>query len=295
MATAKKEEVAAEVVEKTLEAIDETVETLERIPKVHLNGTTKAQQVAILTVTFVAGAVVGGFVAYKVTEKKLRLKYERIAEEDVAAARKFYKEGPEYSDPVKLAEQLGAEVASEPDPLFEEAVEAVRSYGGGEINEVRVTETHVEVEVETPEEVADRNIFVDHREPEDLFDLAKDTANRDPLVPFIIYHDEFMQNDPEHEQVSLTYYEGDQTLSDERDEPVPDPEATVGLANLERFGHGSKDANLVYIRNETLNMDFSIARSPGKYAHEVLGFLEHSDRRDARKRAPRRFRDGDDG
>jgi hypothetical protein len=43
---AKKETMAA--IEATIDTVDETVGTLERIPKVNLNGTTKQQQILIL-------------------------------------------------------------------------------------------------------------------------------------------------------------------------------------------------------------------------------------------------------
>jgi len=61
---AKKETMDA--VETTIDTVAETVDTLERIPQVRLNGTTRNQQVLILsTVAFVsatAGAVAGYYV-----------------------------------------------------------------------------------------------------------------------------------------------------------------------------------------------------------------------------------------
>lgn len=294
-----KEEVM-DVVEETLDVIDDTLETLERIPKVHLNGTTKAQQIVILSVTFTVGAAVGAGVAYKVLDKKFKLKYEKIAEQEIAEAKVFYsklnKTG-DYSDPEKLAKEVLDEVVEE----IDEYADAVKDYTSPENpTAVRVTAVQVEVEQETAQEVEERNIFVDNRDPDNLFDLAAEVAKRDPLVPYIITDEEFLQNDPEHEQLSLVYYEGDKTLADDKDGEVPEPDVTVGETHLALFGHGSNDANIVYVRNEKLNMDFEIARSPGHYAHEVLG-LQHSDMTGSRRRenyqrrtGNRRFRDGDD-
>jgi hypothetical protein len=38
-----------------------------------------------------------------------------------------------------------------------------------------------------------------------------------------------------------------------------------------RFGHGSKDPNVVYIRNPRLEMEMEILRDPSSYEKEVLG------------------------
>ncbi len=86
-----------------------------------------------------------------------------------------------------------------------------------------------------------------------------------------------------NEQVSLTYFDGDDVLVDDRDQPVPDPDDSIGEDHLGRFGVGSKDNNIVYVRNDRLELDFEILRSNGKYAQEVLGFIEHSEHRGVRK------------
>ena len=56
---------------------------------------------------------------------------------------------------------------------------------------------------------------------------------------------------------------------------IPDADDAVGEMNLHRFGHGSGDNNVVYIRNDRLENDFIVLRSQGEYAKEVLG-LRHS-------------------
>lgn len=65
-----------EAVEKTIDAVEDTVETLERIPNVNLNGTTKGQQILILSTVAVSSAVVAtvltSFVQRKLAERKAR-------------------------------------------------------------------------------------------------------------------------------------------------------------------------------------------------------------------------------
>jgi hypothetical protein len=45
---------------------------------------------------------------------------------------------------------------------------------------------------------------------------------------------------------------------------------------LDRFGHGSNDPSIVYIRNDTLEIIYEVVKSPHYYAEEVHGF-KHED------------------
>jgi hypothetical protein len=127
------------------------------------------------------------------------------------------------------------------------------------------------------------NVFEEYSDEEWMKD-------RDPTKPYIISEDEYLQNAPEHDQTQLTYFSGDRQLADDnQNDPIPN-HSIVGSDNLERFGVGSGDPRLVYIRNEKLKADFEISFSEGYYAHEVLGLdiekkeLRHSDSRVRRNR-----------
>jgi hypothetical protein len=97
-----------------------------------------------------------------------------------------------------------------------------------------------------------------------------------------------MNNDDEQEQTSLTYFAGDDVLVDERDQVMRDIDATVGLENLQKFGHGSNDPLVVYVRNPRLEVDYEISKSDGTFATEVHGFqddeLRHMQHRPRRRR-----------
>jgi hypothetical protein len=109
--------------------------------------------------------------------------------------------------------------------------------------------------------------------------------------PYVIHIDEFRQNEPEHSQTTVTYYEKDDVLLDEREQDlISDLDGVVGLNNLQLFGHGSGDPNVVYVRNDAIDSDFEICRNPGSYAEEVHG-LKHSDEPGKRRRTPRGFDD----
>jgi hypothetical protein len=266
-----------DAIEKTIDTVEETLDTIERIPKVHLNGTTKKQQLIILGVTAAFSALAGAAAGYFVAMKRLEARYADIATQEIAEAKEFYSilhKTDEYATPESTLENLSAK-------LTDDAVDAIRSYQG------KAEDFPEKIEVETV-----RNIFTDNvRDPQgDDFDYEEELKKRSPETPYIITQEEFFLNEPSNEQVSLAYYEEDDVLADEADKPVPDIHGTVGDDALHRFGHGSKDKNIVYVRNERLELDMEIARSKGSFSKEVLGFVEHSDRR-----ARRNHRHGEDG
>jgi hypothetical protein len=293
-----------ETVANVVEAVEDTVETVERIPKLRLNGTTKKQQIIILSVTALAAGLVGGGVSHILTKRHVTAKFEQLMEDEVELTKKFYedkeaknklkKEGA-YSDPVALLEVVTDEVKEYTDTVEELKYQASNEFAAPPVspeNPLTVVEPEPVEVVEVKETVEVRNIFKDAKSANSYFDYEEEVAKRTPNKPYIITHDEFMNAERDYTQVTLTYFEGDDVLTDEQDAPVEDVEGTVGEQNLFRWGHGSKDNNIVYIRNERLELEFEVLRSNGDYAKEVLGFIEHSDR--PGKQGVRKFR-RDDG
>lgn len=263
MAAAK--EKVAEAVEQAVEIVEETVEAV-NTPYAWRCGLSRKQHVIQLVGLGVAAGAVGGVAAYYICKKKLETKYEQIAKQEIEDAKKFYariNKADAFSTPEGAANALHVD----------EGAKALRRYKG-----------------ESPSEdaaaVTDLNIFAQSH-VESHFDLEAEMPNRSEEAPFIITQDEFLEAEPGYEQVTLTYYEGDDTLADEGDQAIPLIDETVGKGTLHRFGHGSGDARTVFVRNDKLSTDFEVVKSDGKYAHEVLG-LEHSDEYGNRDRHSRR-------
>lgn len=253
---------------------------------VHWLRNPKTAIVLVIGLTAAAGTIIG----FEIAKRKYTKRFEAEMERELESARKFYTrlnkvdENGETVTPEDLAKKH----------LAEEAADALQDYKEGPVippNRVkannatsynRVVAEDVKV-VETPDgleatgTVVDSNIFVNGKafDP-DVFDV--DAEERDPESPYVVSQEEFMENEPDHQQVTITYYAGDDILADERDVPIEQVEATVGVDNLARFGHGSKDKNIVYIRNERTEIDFEVAYSAGKFSEEVHGFIEHADR-----------------
>ena len=234
----------------------------------------------------VLGLGIGASLSFFITKKRIENKYLEISNKEIAEAKQFYSilnKKNEFETPESTVESLG---------LVTEAVDALQTYQGGVLETdkpVRVIEKviieSVSIDaVPAPHhetiEIVDHNIFSDNEPVDsDSFDYEEELKHRGEIDPFIVSHDEFMEAESGNSQITLTYYEGDGVLTDEADKPIPDVDETVGEDNLQRFGYGSKDSKIVYIRNPRLDIDFEVVQSQGKYTEEVLGFLEHSDRR----------------
>lgn len=281
-----------DTIEKTLDVIEDQLDVIEKVKpgSFNLNGTTKAQQITVVVVTAVVSAAVAGVVTHHFTKKHLKAKYEEVISQELEDAKKFYSrlhKTDEYSDPVKLAEKYEDDPDSE---MVSEAVEAIQRYSPSEVEKPVETEEALIIEEKT-ETVVRKNIFTEAQADGDGFKLEEEMKNRRPDRPYVISYDEFFENEPEFEEMSLTYFEGDDVLVDDRDQHIDDTEGLVGNANLLRFGHGSKDKNVVYIRNERLQLNIEVMHSHGKFTETVLGFIEHSS--DSGRN--RRFRRDDDG
>lgn len=291
----------SEVVADQLDGIVEVVEVFRNNPKV---------LVAAGVVGLGLGAVAGYFLARKVLTEE----YALVAQDEILEAKEFYAsfnkvdlDGTPLTPQDVLAQRHGVE-----------ALEALREYQGtDEIpnegtphDEVLDEEQMARLEeraginredtpgaVKTPYREAFKGGSNPDLKKEELnvfagetFDLEEEQKYRTEDKPFIITHDEYFENAHDYENYSYTWYEMDEVLCDEHDKPVEDTDEVIGDVHLTRFGSGSKDPNIVYIRNDRMGIDMELVRSKGSYLEEVLGIpkedeksMKHSDQRDRRR------------
>lgn len=120
------------------------------------------------------------------------------------------------------------------------------------------------------------------------WDFEEELKRRAFNMPYILHVDEFIQNESEFQQETLTYYAGDDVLADQLETPIYNYSELMGAL---RFGHGSNDPNVVYIRNEKIKMEWEIIRHTGMFAIEVRGLeIEQSYEEQDNKTEPRKMR-----
>lgn len=259
-------EVVAENVEELVDGVVDTVEIVRNNP-------------VTLALVGLVGLAAGGVGGYFFAARKLGKQFEERLEEEIEQTKEFY--AGIYKTDTDGAVLTPQDVLSS--RMGQEAVDAVRFYQGRTAEAPAPSEEDLDELEMSPEEEAlldraveaakapseSRNVFVDPN-----FDFEEELKYRTPDKPYIITHDEFFENELDYEQSSLTYYEEDDTLINERDEPQREIDKLIGEDHLVRFGHGSKDKNIVYVRNDRLQLDFEITKSSGSYVKEVLGMLD---------------------
>lgn len=113
-------------------------------------------------------------------------------------------------------------------------------------------------------------IYSDLEDDDDVREINEEPGTREP---HIISADEYRDDETELQQkLSIVYFDADDTLVDERSVPMRDLAATVGEDFWQHFGELSEDAEIVYIRNRRIQIDFEITRDERGYAETVLGY-----------------------
>ena len=203
----------------------------------------------------------------------------------------------------KMREEAGLTEEDIPDQSFEEIrKQAVESEGDDPAARMYIQMTREEtIEVESEEVVVlgeDRIVHSQFEDgTEDIWNYAEEEQHRSETRPYVLSAAEFRDDEKDYSQLTLTYYEGDRTLSDEDDEIVPNHSMVIGPL---LFGHGSGDPNVYYVRNDRLKAEYEVLRHPGKYEVELAGLQEENEQarqfvRDIkRQRGQQRFRPEDD-
>lgn len=135
----------------------------------------------------------------------------------------------------------------------------------------KLLEKEIEAIREKDREILSRpvnNVFTMNTEELPPWDYEEELARRKPDEPYVIHKDEFMENELDFSQETLTFYEGDEIMTDAVDQPLWGWYDMMGTL---KWGHGSEDPNVVYIRNETLHFEWEVLRHSGRYEIEVAG------------------------
>lgn len=291
--------------EKALDVIEERIGEVEQIETVVAQNKTASTIIIGLGVVLVAAS--SAFAGYKFAERKLTARYEELAEKERRDTKEFYDRTYKvdtFATPGDAVRALVPEDEQEivvnrigVDPEISEALEQAKAYvpktGHVAYDKVRservVVPDSVQVVEETVEEHVEvvQNVFADGGS----WSYEEAVKTRTYHQPYIITEEEYLANEPEHEQSQLSFFEEDGVLADAADKVIDDTDKIVGDDNLVKFGAGAKHKDVLFIRNEEMECDFEIARSYGSYLEEALN-MKHSDD-DGRTR---KFRNrGDDG
>jgi hypothetical protein len=237
------------VVEEVADNLEEMAEATRRI---------NTNSVAFFVGGAVVGAAIGFYFGYRFNKEKIKAEAFKQSEEEVAKIRE------EYQRKV---------VAAQPKPSLEEKMKEA-GYTSEEIKD-NVVERPLPAPVPVYEPP---RVTVLDKDKSQGWDYAEELKSRFANKPYVIHQDEYSQNENGYNQVTYTYYAADDVLVDEENgHPLPHGDIVVGVENL-KFGHGTDDDDVVFVRNDRLELEMEICRSPLSYEQEVLGIgLEEPD------------------
>lgn len=252
----------------------------------------------LYVVSFLAGALSAGVVVSLSAKKK----YEALMAENQAAAEEFVqiqiehskKEVKEWADAYITEALVNGYMKESNSPYDEEEkkplnitekppLESLTSKDFGIVWPANPEKIVEDWDRANPEE---KEVYAESDHPHDDEPDEEDEeeeVEQPELPPFekkkikpieLITSDEFFDTENTHEKITLVYYEGDDTLADERDGIIPNANAVIGPDAVDNFGEGSDDPNVVYVRNNKSSCDFEVVRNTGSYSKEILGYDE---------------------
>ena len=231
------------VVEEVADNLEELAEATRRI---------NTTSVGFFVGGFAVGAVFGFFWGYRYNKEAIKAEAYKQSEKEVAKIRDLYQ---------------AKAVAAQPKPTVEEMIE---EKGYSVIAPTPERPLPPPVPVQEPVEVV---IIEDKSKSKDEgWHYPLEQQGRSPGHPYVIHQDEFKANEHGYDQVTYTFYEVDEVMVEESGtrQPLDHVDFTVGLSNL-KWGHGSDDPDVVYVRNDRLEMEMEICRLHKSYEEEVMG------------------------
>jgi hypothetical protein len=261
------------------EAVAEVAEGVaeDALAVANISRSLSGREVSIASVGVLVGGSLGGLLTFWWSRRHFDKKLDQMVEDELDEMREYYRS---KLNALAEARVETVTIAVRPDrekPDLEKIIEDkgyVPPPPGG-----------LNVAIQDPVENAETAKDIAESMAEDDWNYVEELESRSPDRPYVIHQDEY--GDREFACVSLTYYDGDDILSDEDGKPVDDKDKLIGEDNLSKFGHGSNSPHIVHIRNESLSLDIELIKDEGNFITRVHG-LRHSERR------PRRLRFDDE-
>lgn len=144
----------------------------------------------------------------------------------------------------------------------------------GAFNEVHIVgKTFEEAQAEADEinarvEAARHHTF---DTPTDDWNYETELNVRSTKEIYVIHRDEYVRDEMGYHQSTIEFYTQDAVMTDALQHPIYNYTDFVGDEALDMFGHGSGDADVVYVRNDREKAEFEVLRNHGSYEREVLG------------------------
>jgi hypothetical protein len=253
-----------QVVEQVAEQVAENFEEAAVVVR-HIN----AQKVGYSLAGLGVGIAIGFFIGYKFNRAKIRAEVFKQSEEEVEKIRELYRDSARVvrgkPDLEEVVEERGYSV--EDQTVIEREPERptkppVPVPPGPDLVRVQYGKPPPDVPTINLETGKSKNLH---------WDFEEELATRSKERPYIIHQDEYQGNESGYKQEVLTWYAGDDVLTDEQEQPITNADDLVDLNHMSKFGHGTDDFNVLFVRNDSISMEYEICRMSTSYEEEIAG------------------------
>lgn len=211
-----------------------------------------------------AGFVLGYSIAQRIVSKKIHAAADQMAE-DMKALLDQIDESSTILERNQLSLDLG------PGKLYKISDEGVTRFSLTDVESPQldvITDKHGN-SIEEPEPIQEYVVRSTLNDPADEgWDWDTELAARGPTDPYIIHRNEFFGDETEWDnQQQLTWYEVDGVLTNESESPIYN---WIFMTGDLKFGHGSGEPDVVYIRNPRLHAEYEVTRLNQSFAIDVV-------------------------
>ncbi len=235
----------------------------------------------------VASLTIGGVGGYLIAKKKFNATVDGLIALEVQKTKKYFSvllmEAEKKARPLTSLTPVEDESPQETEELTAEDQEVITK-GREKLREAATALVNYQGFSDKPSltDVVSSNIFTKDtpkkklppRDPTGKFIPAKSTEEAEQ-TPYLISAEDFLLNDPEHDQENLKYFVKDNTLIDYSNETVEI--SRVGEVNLTLFPATEKDEpSIICVRNEGLGIDYEILLTSESLT-EYMGLGEEED------------------
>lgn len=237
-----------------------------------------------VAIGFVAGAITGGVGTYFGLRSKFARETQKEINEYREVARQRIRAANEFMDKAIKKEEKSEEAYDKAANSYDKFVDYTSFYDGK--SAVNTEYCDLRSELNAVSQAVKDDAFDEHmaeREfPEEEFDSEEDLdeeldneekleslrkAREDQKLPYPIGAAEFHNTQQWYEKITLTYFEGNDVLTDDREDPIDNPEELVGIDYKNLFGMiDESEPDIVMIRNDSNGCDYEICRVPASYA-----------------------------
>lgn len=128
-------------------------------------------------------------------------------------------------------------------------------------------------------DAADEAAYLQYIEKEETDDIPPEDEPVDDTDLVVERVEEWIEvylDENPQDFVSLVFYEGDETLCDDREQLISNPDEVIGNVALSRLVEGGPGAEngIIFVRNLKTMINYEVVLDAGKYSETVLGIFE---------------------